>query len=339
MKSVPVENAVGSILCHDITEISGGVKGRGFRRGHVVREEDVPHLLRMGKRHLYVLDPGTDLVHEEDAARRIAKAVSGANVVFGEPHEGRIDMKAACQGLLVVDRELLARLNSIPHVTIATKHSMREVRAGEALAGTRVTPLAVPEGTLLAVEACCRPAGSLLAVEPFKAFRVGIVTTGSEVYSGLVADSFGPALRAKFSAWGSTVISQEIVPDEPEVTAKAIEAAIAAGADLVAVSGGMSVDPDDKTPAAIRAVGCDVVAYGAPVFPGAMFMLGYKGSIPVLGLPGCVMYRKATLFDLLMPRILAGRRITARDVASLGYGGFCDACRECVYPGCSFGKI
>lgn len=338
MKTVPVEEAVGCIICHDMTEIVNGVRAKGFRRGHVVREEDIEHLLNMGKRHLYVLDPDMGLVHEDDAARRIAVAIAGPGVSFGEPHEGRINFKADWQGLFVINLELLMRLNSIPYVTIATRHSMQEAAAGSTLAGTRVTPLAVPEESLLAVENCVRNAEPLLHVEPFKCCKIGIVTTGSEVHSGRVKDAFGPVLREKFAAWGSQVLSQEIVSDEKDVTARAIQAAIDNGADIVTVSGGMSVDPDDKTPAAIRAVGCEIVTYGAPVFPGAMFMLGYKGNVPVLGLPGCVMYRKASLFDILMPRILAGRRITGHDIRSLAHGGLCDSCPECTYPNCAFGK-
>ncbi len=338
MKTVAVEEAVGLMLCHDITEICDGAKGTGFLRGHTVREEDVEHLLRLGKRHLYVWSAQAGQVHEDDAAQRIAEAIAGPGTQYGKAHEGRINLNATHQGLLCINLELLTQLNSIPYVSIATKYNLHEVQTGEMLAGTRVTPLAVPPATLTAVEDCCRNASPLVSVQAFKQFKVGIVTTGSEVYSGRVQDAFGPVLHNKFSAWGSTILSQEIVPDETQVTVRAIRTAINNGATLVAVSGGMSVDPDDKTPAAIRAVGCEVVSYGAPVFPGAMFMLGYLGDIPVLGLPGCVMYRKASVFDLILPRILAGRRITAHDITSLAHGGLCASCAECSYPQCGFGK-
>lgn len=338
MKTIPVEEAVGRILCHDITEIVDGVRGKGFRRGHVVREEDVEPLLRMGKRAIYVWDDAAGLVHEDDAARRIAVAVAGPGTVAGDPREGRIDMRAAHRGLFSVNLDLLHRLNSIPYVTIATRHTLQEVAPGDMLAGTRVTPLAVPEDTLGAVEACCA-AAPLLRVLPFRTFSVGIIATGSELVSGKIQDAFTPVLEKKFEAWGSTVLSRAIVTDEPAATAAAIEKAIANGATLVTVTGGMSVDPDDKTPAAIRAVGCEVVTYGAPVFPGAMFMLGYKGGVPVLGLPGCVMYREASIFDLVLPRILAGERITRHDIVTLAHGGLCESCPECTYPRCGFGKF
>lgn len=340
MKSIPVREAVGLALCHDITEIvPGGAKGPAFRRGHAIRAEDVDHLLRLGKEHIFVQEAEDGGVHEDDAARRMARAVAGPGIAYGEPREGRINFTASRKGLFSINLDLLDRVNSIPHVTLATLHSLQAVARGRAVAGTRVIPLAVPETTVKAVEDCCRGAfAPLLSVLPFKKHRVGIVTTGSEVYEGRIADAFGPVLRKKFKAWGSTVLSQAIVPDQTELTREAIREAIANGADLVCVTGGMSVDPDDRTPAAIRAVGCEVVAYGAPVFPGAMFMLGYSDQVPVLGLPGCVMYHRASIFDLIVPRILAGLRVCARDIARLAHGGFCEACAECHFPRCAFGK-
>ncbi len=351
---VETRKAIGLILCHDITEIvpkgadcgeghsgqcCGGHKGPAFRRGHVVREEDVEHLLRLGKEHLYVWNGQSEgWVHEDDAALRIAKAAAGPGVAFGTPKEGRINFTAAHQGLLRIDCDLLERVNSIQNVTLATTHTMQEVAEGRMLAGTRVIPLAVPEGTVQAVEACCAAQPPLLQVLPFKPHKVALVITGSEVYHGRVQDGFGPVLEKKFTAWGSRIVSKVIMPDEAEQTAEAIRAAIDGGAELVAVSGGMSVDPDDKTPLAIRSVGCEIVTYGVPVFPGAMFMLGYKGNVPVVGLPGCVMYHRASIFDILMPRILAGIRLTPRDISSLAHGGLCESCPECRYPACGFGK-
>ena len=353
VRCIPVQEAVGFTLCHDITEIvPGEKKGPAFLRGHIVCEQDIEHLLRLGKEHLYVwnADVATvsgasaplmeaGAVHEDDAARRMAAVVSGEGIAYGEPREGRINFRAARQGLFSINLDLLDRINSIPYVTLATAHSPQAVEKGRMLAGTRVIPLTVPESTVKSVEDCCREAASpLLDVLPFKEHRVGIVTTGSEVYHGRVKDAFGPVLHKKFSAWGSVIHSQEIVPDTTDVTVAAINKAIADGADFICVTGGMSVDPDDKTPAAIRAVGCEIITYGAPVFPGAMFMLGYLDNIPVLGLPGCVMYHRASIFDLIVPRILAGLRVSSREIVRLAHGGLCEGCPECHYPQCAFGK-
>lgn len=340
MKSIPVEKAVGLTLCHDITEIVVGEhKKAAFRKGHVVRPEDVPHLLRLGKENLYVWsDQPEGLVHEDEAAQRIAKVISGENVSFGGPVEGRINIKADIRGLFVMDEDFLAALNDIPDVTIAAIGALREVRAGQALAGTRVIPLCVAEESVTAVETICRERGPLLSVRSFRAHKVGVIATGSEIFHGRIKDSFTPVLKEKFASWGSAIHFQTIVPDQPEAAVKAIREALESGCDLVCVTGGMSVDPDDKTPAAIREVCGQVVTYGAPVFPGAMFMLAYCQDIPVMGLPGCVMYQKASLFDLVLPRILAGQRLTRRDFTRLGHGGYCEQCPDCRYPNCSFGR-
>jgi molybdenum cofactor synthesis domain-containing protein len=340
MKSIPVEQAVGLILCHDITEIVPGEhKKAAFRRGHVVRQEDVPHLLRLGKENLFVWsDQPEGQVHEDEATRRISRAIAGANINYGEPTEGRINLTSAIQGLFVMDLDYLNALNDIPDVSVAAINTLREVQAGQNLAGTRVIPLCVAEESLAGVESLARERGPLMKVLPFIRHQVGVVTTGSEVYHGRIQDAFTPVLRRKFAAWGSDIAFHTIVPDEPSATVEAIKTALNQGCTLVAVTGGMSVDPDDKTPAAIREVSGEVVTYGTPVFPGAMFMLGYRGGVPVIGLPGCVMYNRASIFDLITPRLLAGQRLTRRDFTRLGHGGFCEMCPDCHYPNCSFGR-
>lgn len=341
MKSIPTQEAVGLTICHDITEIIVGEhKKVAFKRGHIVRPEDIPRLLRLGKEHLFVWsDHSEGLVHEDEAARRIAVAVRGPGGLVGEaPSEGRINLRAEFQGLFILNVELLEAMNDIQDITIATIQTLREVTAGQELAGTRVIPLCVPEARLAELETLARQHGPLLRVVPFRPMKIGVVTTGGEVFRGRVADAFTPVLRQKFAAWGSELVFTALTPDEPEATAAAIGKALAAGAEMVAVTGGMSVDPDDKTPAAIRSVCDTVVTYGAPVFPGAMFMLGYRGEAPIMGLPGCVMYRRASLFDLIVPRLLAGQRLVKRDFTRLAHGGLCPQCSDCHYPNCMFGR-
>lgn len=338
MKSVPVENAVGAVLCHDVTRIEiGGEKGPVFRKGHVVRAEDIPVLLRVGKEHLYVYEPQAGILHENDAARRIANAVAGANIRFTEPVEGRINFLVGCRGLLRIDAEALAKVNSLDEIAVATLHSLQEVGEGRAVGGTRIIPLLIEEEKIARLEAAV-PA-PFIEVLPFRPARVGIVTTGSEIYHGRVKDAFGPVLERKFGALGCTVIGQRFSSDDVAMTSGAIRAFIDDGADFIAVTGGMSVDPDDRTPASIRAAGAEIISYGAPVFPGAMFLLATLGEVPVLGLPGCVMYHQASIFDLIVPRLLAGLTVTRRNIAALGYGGYCAACPDCRYPLCSFGKV
>lgn len=339
MKTVQVEDAVGMVLGHDVTQIvPNRFKGRAFKKGHIITQADVPKLLDIGKRRIYVLDLADGFVHEDEAAERIAHAAAGPGLRFSEVSEGRVNLIAETPGLLSIDLGALARINAIGDVVFATVHTHQTVCAGRAVAGTRIIPLATGQENIEAVEAVCAANFPIIEIKPFIPHRVGIVTTGSEVYSGRIEDKFGPVVRSKFAELGSEVIRQELVSDDIETTVTAITGLIEDGADLVAVTGGMSVDPDDQTPASIRAAGGEVVVYGAPIFPGAMFMLAAIGEVPVVGLPGCVMYHRSSIFDLVVPRILAGETVTEADINAMGHGGFCEGCPECRYPVCGFGK-
>ncbi|MDR1359896.1 MAG: molybdopterin-binding protein [Deltaproteobacteria bacterium] len=345
MEIIPVQEAEGTILCHDITMIvPGRCKGPAFRKGHRISgPEDIENLLRLGKEHLYVYKPQPGFLHEEEAAERLALAARGANLLLSSPREGRVTFSAAEFGLLEVNVSLLEKINSLGLISFATLHSFREVSAGEALAGVRVIPLIVEEELILRAEELCAAAPKpLLSVLPYNEHKIGIVITGSEIYHGRIQDAFGPVLRKKFAHLGCPVLGEKLSSDDVELTKNAILSFVAEGADMVAVTGGMSVDPDDRTPSSIRAAGAEIVSYGAPVLPGSMFLLAYlyssKGKIPVLGLPGCVMHHGVSIFDLVVPRILAGLTVEESDLLGLGHGAFCSGCAECRFPNCAFGK-
>jgi hypothetical protein len=338
-KSIPVEDAVGMILGHDITQIvPGHFKGPAFKKGHVLKSEDIPRLLDMGKRHVFALDIGDDFVHENDAAERIARAAAGEGIRLTSPSEGRVNLIASRNGLLKININALRQINSIEEIAFATLHSDQQVAESEQLAGARIIPLATRKEKIEKIEGICRDNFPIVTVKHFRSMKVGLITTGSEVYTGRIADKFGPVLKEKFGELGCQIIRQIFVSDEIPMTVAAINDLIKEGAELVALTGGMSVDPDDQTPASIRAAGGEVVVYGAPVFPGAMFMLAHMGDVTLVGLPGCVMYQRASIFDLIVPRIVAGDKITRDDIVSLGHGGYCPSCKECRYPVCGFGK-
>ena len=339
MKLIPVRDAVGHVLCHDMTQIiPGQYKDARFRKGHVVREEDVPVLLRMGKEHLYVWEMIPGMVHEDAAAARLCALCQGEHMDPGPVKEGKIQLTAAIDGLFRVDARRLYEINLLGELMIATRHGGTAVRRGDALCGTRVIPLVIGEEKLARAEAIGggRP---LLELLPWKVRTAGIVTTGSEVARGLVQDAFTPVVEAKLAEFGIAVTARRVVEDGEERVARAIAEVREAGAELVLCTGGMSVDPDDRTPGAIRRSGARIVTYGAPVLPGAMFLLGYyEDGTPVMGLPGCVMYAKATIFDLILPRVAAGVPVSREDIASMGEGGLCLGCGDCTYPNCGFGK-
>ncbi|HXF76756.1 MAG TPA: molybdopterin-binding protein [Methylomirabilota bacterium] len=321
LKVIPVEQAVGLPLAHDITEIVPGQrKGPVFRRGHIVRQEDISKLLDVGKRHLYVMELEKDELHEEDAARRLAKAAAGANLKFSDPSEGRVNLIAAISGLLKVDVDRLYRLNSLGDLILATLPGDRYVKEGTVVAGTRTIPVVVKEELVRKAEDVCRDQ-PIVAVVPMTPKKVHLVVTGSEVFTGRIQDGFGPVVTKKVGEMGSRVESVKLAPDDPDVIAGHIREAKAAGADIILVSGGMSVDPDDRTPEGIRRSGAKVETHGFPVLPGSMFLLAYLGETPVLGLSGCVLHDPFTAFDALLPRLLAGEKITRDDIMRMGHGG------------------
>ena len=339
MKLIPVDNAVGMVLGHDVTEIvPGRFKGPAFKRGHVIRPEDVDRLRDLGKENIAAVDIGPGWVHEDDAAHRLASAAAGAGITLSAPCEGKVNLVAASDGLLKIDVDRLHNINAIPDIMMATLHTHQLVTTGQVVAGTRIIPLTIKEEKLQAAEAHCRPTDPVVAVKTLRPHRAGLITTGSEVYHQRIEDRFGPVVREKIATLGSRILRQIYVPDDIPMTVAAIEALIAEGAQIVLITGGMSVDPDDLTPGSIRATGAEVITYGAPVLPGAMFMLAYLKDLPIIGLPGCVMYHKTSIFDLLLPRILAGERLTRGDIIALGHGGLCLGCDDCRHPACGFGK-
>lgn len=342
MKLIKTEDAVGHVLCHDITRIVPGVvKDAVFRKGHVVREEDIPVLLSVGKEHLYVWEKKEGILHEDEAAEILRDMCLSENMSATAPKEGKIEILAETDGLLKIDTERLNRVNALGEMMIATRHGNFPVKQGDKLAATRIIPLVIEEEKM---EAAKKAAGErpLLSILPFRNRRTGIVTTGSEVAKGRIEDTFGPAVRRKLAEYNVEILGQKIVGDDMEEIKAAILSFIEDGAEMVLCTGGMSVDPDDRTPGAIKATGAQIVAYGAPVLPGAMFLLAYYQKvgrqIPVMGLPGCVMYAKRTIFDLVLPRVLAGEVLRAEDLSRYGEGGLCLGCEVCTFPNCGFGK-
>ncbi|MGN8891002.1 molybdopterin-binding protein [Dysosmobacter sp. HCP28S3_G4] len=339
MKLIRTEEAVGHVLCHDLTQIiPGQFKGARFRKGHVVAEEDIPVLLSMGKENLYVWEMTPGIVHENDGAERLCRLCINDNMVRGEVKEGKIELTAARDGLFRVDSRRLVAVNSCDEVMIATRKGNTAVKAGDKLAGMRVIPLVIEEEKLQAAEAAAGDA-PLLELLPWKLKTAAVVTTGGEVKKGLIEDAFTLVVIRKLAAYGIETIAQTQSGDGVDNVAAAIADMRARHPDILLCTGGMSVDPDDNTPGGIRKSGADIVAYGAPVLPGAMFLLGYyDDGTPVCGLPGCVMFAGATVFDLILPRLAAGVRVTRADLAALGEGGLCLGCKPCRYPVCPFGK-
>ena len=338
MKLIRTEDAAGQVLCHDITQIiPGEFKGARFKKGHIIQPEDIPVLLSIGKENLYVWEKKPGILHEDEAAALLYKAAAGQNIHGTEPREGKIELIADCDGLLKIDRRALLAVNSTPQMMIATIHGDLPVKKGAKLAGTRIIPLVIEQEKMEAMQAAAGPK-PILNVLPFHQKKFAVITTGSEVFKGRIEDKFTPILEQKLAVYGCKMAFHKVCDDDPVGITAAILEAKAAGCELIFTTGGMSVDPDDRTPLAIRNTGAEIVTYGAPVLPGAMFLVSYLDGVPVCGLPGCVMYAKRTIFDLVLPYLAAGVPVTREQIAAYGEGGLCLNCKVCTWPNCGFGK-
>lgn len=337
---VPVEKAVGMVLPHDITEIvKGEKKGAAFKKGHIIRPEDIDHLRRLGKDNIFVLSLDASEIHENEAASILARALAGRGIEYTDaPEEGKIALKAALDGLLRINKESLLQFNMLGEVMCATLHDNTPVRKGETVAATRLIPLISTRKLLAEAEKIAVSGTPVVEVLALKTVKIGLVITGNEVFHGRIKDRFEEVLRTKAVALGSKILLVRFAPDDKQIIAREIEYCVQQGAELIVTSGGMSVDPDDVTKEGILLAGATDVVYGTPVLPGAMFLSGSIGSRPVLGLPACGMFHKITVLDLILPRILCGEKIGRQQFAELGHGGLCRNCPTCRYPECNFGK-
>ena len=337
MKKVRVEDAVGLQLCHDLTEMKDGFKGAAFKRGHVIREEDIPHMLDIGKRMVFVWEDSAGEIHEEDAARRMAAMAPVTGAHYTEPSEGKVLLISDAEGMLRVDTELLSEINSIGDLTVSTLPDHYPVRPGVRLASMRIVPLVTKEEQILRAEKIC--AGrKLLDLLPYRPLKTGIIITGSEIYHGRIQDKFEAVARKKLSRYPGEVIGAAICDDDLDMLTGAAESFLRQGADFLIFSGGMSVDPDDLTPSAIRKLGCRVVSHGVPSQPGNMTLMAYWGDIPVMGVPGAAISLPTTIFDVMLPQVFTGLEFTKRDLVNLGDGGLCQLCASCHFPNCTFGR-
>lgn len=339
MKQIRIEDAVGCILSHDVTKIvPGEFKGRLFKKGHVIKEEDIPKLLDIGKEHIYVWEQKEGELHENDAAIRIKDLVLGEGCSISEEiKEGKIDFFAARQGVLKINKDELLKLNLLGEIIIATMHDNTPVKVGEKIGATRVIPLIIDEKKILQAEKIINE--KIISVKEIKPKKAVLITTGNEVYKGRIKDAFLPVMKEKLEYYGSEIVRQVILPDNKEmITENILKAIDEDKVDMIICTGGMSVDPDDVTPSAIKDCNGEIVTYGAPVLPGAMFLLAYYKNTPILGVPSCAMYSKRTIFDLVLPRVLADEKLSLEDIAMYGNGGMCLNCEICSFPHCSFGK-
>ena len=339
MKKVKVENAIGTVLVHDMTRIiPGKFIGVGFKKGHIVREEDIPELLKLGKKHLYVLNLSPNHLHEDEAALRIARAICGKRLHWTDPSEGKSNIISEDDGVVKVDQAALLRINKLGKIIVSTLKNNFPVQQNQIVAATRIIPLTIDLKKIERLELIAQKQHPVISIKPYRRLKVGAVVTGSEIYEGMIRDEFDKYVGKKVEALGSRIIKKILVPDKVEAIARAIGELLDLGCDLILTTGGLSVDPDDVTRQGVKKIGAEIVSYGSPVLPGAMFLHARMEGTPILGLPACVYYHKSTIFDLIFPRVLAGDKISKNDIAEMGHGGLCLNCDRCQFPVCPFGK-
>lgn len=337
MKKIRVEDAIGMTLCHDLTEMRDGFKGAAFRRGHVITAEDVPHMLDIGKRTVFVWEENAGEIHEEDAALRMAAMAPVPGAHYTPPAEGKVVLMADARGMLRVDTALLQQINAIGDLTISTLPDHYPVEKGMRLASMRIVPLVTKEEQIIEAERLC--AGKkLLDLLPYRPRKAGIIITGSEIYHGRIRDKFEAVARAKLAKYPGEVLGAAVCDDDLDMLVGAARGFLEQGADFLIFSGGMSVDPDDLTPTAIQQLGCEVISHGVPSQPGNMTLMAYLGDIPVTGVPGAAISLPTTIFDVMLPQIYTGLKFTKQDLIRLGEGGLCQLCKPCRFPNCTFGR-
>lgn len=338
MKLIKTVDAEGYVLQHDITQIlPGEFKGRAFKKGHIITKEDIPKLLSLGKDHIYVFELGDVGVHENDAAIILGNVGRGKYVATSsEIKEGKINFTSLTDGILKINKNKLLELNMLGEMSFATLPNNYPIKKGQHIASARVIPLVIDKKKMDKVqEIIKRP---LVSVRPFRTYKVGIIITGNEVFYGRIEDKFSEVIKRKVGEYNCSIVGQLFCPDDKEIIKQSAQQLLRQGADMLIFTGGMSVDPDDLTPTSIIELGGELVTYGAPVLPGSMFLLSYLGDIPMMGLPGCVMFAGRTIFDLVLSRIMTGEKLTKKDIMSYGNGGLCQNCELCTYPNCGFGK-
>lgn len=339
LKEIRVEDAVGRVLVHDTTRIvPGKFKGVGFKRNHRIREEDIPELLKIGKKHIYVLELDDNQIHEDDAALRIAAALCGPNLRWTEPREGRSNIVSEINGLLEIDVDGLLQINSIGELIVSTIKTGMPCREGQVIAATRIIPLFTEIKRIEGLEAMAKKCQPVLQIWPYIKSRIGLVVTGSEVYDGLVVDESDRWIVSRFRDYGCELVRKIVTSDDAGQIARAVQILAGEGCELIVTTGGLSIDPDDVTRKGVRDAGAEIISYGSPILPGAMLLNARLGDVPILGLPAAVFYYPRTVYDLMLPRVLAGRHPSAADIAAMGHGGLCMNCEVCHFPECPFGR-
>lgn len=321
MKKVYIDEAIGSPLAHDICKVTSTSKEVKFNRGHVIQESDKEEFLNLGKEHFYILETGDEnLVHEEDAARILALKCNNGDFYESEVSLGKISLLAKKDGYFKVNKEDLINLNMLGDISAACIDNYTYVKSGDVVCSMRIIPLYTTQEKIDSINNLSFT-NEIFKVEEIKIHKVGLITTGNEIFKGKIQDKMKPKIDSILSEFSLSISSQTIVQDNKTQITSTLKEHLEQDYDLILLSGGMSVDPDDLTPGAIKESGVDIITYGSPIIPGSMILLGYYKDKTILGVPGGVIFDNKTAFDLLLPKVLLKEKYTKEEIMSMCVGG------------------
>jgi len=324
IRTVRVEDAIGLKLLHDYTCIQHGFKGAIKRRGEIVTFSDVDILKNCGHYYVYVYDetwsrPG--FLHEVEAVEKFAHIVAGENIRIELGEEGKALLIAEKSGLLLVNGTVLKEINSTGVFVLVTRKTGSYIRRGDLIGIVDLIPLDVSVEFFEVFERKLVEYRPIIRVIEHKHPKIGVVVTGTEIVEGMRRDLAGPIVLKKISEYECIPGRIEYARDDlEEISGKIL--ALLLEHDAVIVTGGMSVDPTDKTPSAIASIADEVVIYGIPIKPTTMSMVAYKGGKAIVGVSsGIIHYPEENILDVVLPWIASGVKIPREFLISLGEGG------------------
>ncbi len=328
---VPIREAIGHVLAHNLLD-QGGHKV--LAKGRLLQEFDYAKLEALGLETVIVAALDSTDLSENEGARRVADAVAGPGIEIKAPGVGRANLLAAHYGPLYINVPALERLNNIDAgITLATLRNHSLVQPGELVTLVKIIPFGIAEARVVDVESTAREHSPVISVRPLQSCSGALILTGPESARQRLIRDFEPPTRDRLTRLNSHLDDLSCVDHQPEAIARAIREQIDAGRELILVAGiSAIIDQEDVVPTALRLAGGDVAHFGVPVDPGSLLMLGYVGSVPVLGAPSCIKSPKTNVVDWLLPRLLAGERLTRADLVEMGHGGLLEDISERPMP-------
>jgi len=312
----PLDEALGAILAHSLKAGS-----RTLKKGRVIEAADIDALRKAGLTSVVAARLEDGDIGENDAAALLAAELSGPQVTAGKAFTGRANFYAEAAGLCVVDEAAVERFNRVDEtITLATLPRDSVVAPKEMVATVKIIPFAVRREALEACRALAKE--PIFRIAPFRVRRVALIQTVLPGLKASILDKTVETTRERVEALGSTLVSEVRAKHREASLLPEVRKALDGGADLVLIAGASAIlDRRDVIPAAIAAAGGTIDHFGMPVDPGNLLLIGRKGGVSLLGLPGCARSPRVNGFDWVLRRIVADLPVDDVALARMGVGG------------------